>query len=1016
MKKSIHDALAHEKETFEEHYHWLEEHMPESFFDEFSDDQIMTVVHNLMGFKLQGEFAQIHFNDCSIVICIDGHGADLKVLKHYAYFGIQNYQTFVSDAPLPRYKTKKKIRIAVIYYTPVIDDGVKGFSSLEESELNTIYQNIHKRNSDFTREKMSKLIESISPRYLRILTPERLELTLEMYHRAKTRDHLQYEVRLHEDWKKTHKKGPSMQIVFAWKNTHKYKFLYKLSKLVFRHHLVMKNVNASYIDPYSSDNILLMSLSLHGNNNISAWEATDLEDFLRELAMLKYFTDGDVVEDHFVSPGLLTGNKGNLLRCIIDLSHQLLLHADVNMYSKENITEALARHSEITCSIIHAFETKFDPKNYDIKKYQKEKENFLKQVEKIDTGNLSHDVRRKNILLTAFACIDFTLKTNYYRKNKSAIAFRIDPMILTSLCYDYKEKFPEIPYGIFFIKGKSFIGFQVRFKDLSRGGLRTIFPKKLEHANWERINIFSECYNLAYTQQKKNKDIPEGGSKAVIFIEPFEDLSFETEVYQKELHLAELEEKAISEKISTYHKGQRNIYLYSSQRSFIFSLMTLVNCDDDGILKAKDILDYHQRPEYIYLGPDENMHNSMIEWIADYSVRVGYKLGAAFISSKPKYGINHKEYGVTSYTVNVYMHNVLLYLGINPEKDPFTVKISGGPDGDVAGNQIYNLYKFYKDTAKLLAITDVSGTIYDPEGLDLEELVQLFKKEKPLRFYPAKKLHDGGLLLDIETKREKSGDRNETLCYLMKNGKLEEDWLLANETHHLYSHNLHQVKTDVFIPGGGRPRTLNIKNYKHFLDKNGVPTSKAIVEGANLYLTEEARTALEKLHVLIIKDSSANKGGVICSSLEVLCSLLMKNEEFIKNKEALMKDVMHFLREKAQNEATLLLESHQKYGVPLTKLSDNISKKINTYTYEILDYLENTTLPNNLSDPLNKTLVEYLLPIFQENYKERILENIPDMHKKAIIACSIAQKIVYGKGLSWAPSIVDVLPLIIDNP
>ena len=33
---------------------------------------------------------------------------------------------------------------------------------------------------------------------------------------------------------------------------------------------------------------------------------------------------------------------------------------------------------------------------------------------------------------------------------------------------------------------------------------------------------------------------------------------------------------------------------------------------------------------------------------------------------------------------------------------------------------IYNLYHYYPETAKLLALTDISGTIYDPEGLDLK--------------------------------------------------------------------------------------------------------------------------------------------------------------------------------------------------------------------------------------------------------------------------------------------------------
>ena len=151
------------------------------------------------------------------------------------------------------------------------------------------------------------------------------------------------------------------------------------------------------------------------------------------------------------------------------------------------------------------------------------------------------------------------------------------------------------------------------------------------------------------------------------------------------------------------------------------------------------MIDYLDKPEYLYLGPDENMHNIMIEWIAEYSKRNGYTPGITFISSKPTYGINHQQYGVTSLGFNAYMEEVLLCMGIDPAKDPFTIKISGGPDGDVAGNQILNLYKKYPMIAKLLAITDGSGTIFDPKGLDLSVLADLFKQGKPIAYYPPKR-------------------------------------------------------------------------------------------------------------------------------------------------------------------------------------------------------------------------------------------------------------------------------------
>jgi glutamate dehydrogenase len=426
-------------------------------------------------------------------------------------------------------------------------------------------------------------------------------------------------------------------------------------------------------------------------------------------------------------------------------------------------------------------------------------------------------------------------------------------------------------------------------------------------------------------------------------------------------------------------------------------------------------LDYWKRPEHIYLGPDENMHNSMIQWIADLSRKYQYKPGGSFISSKPKYGINHKQYGVTSLGVNVYMQQVLKYLGIEPETDSFTIKMSGGPDGDVAGNQICNLYKYYRNTAHLLALTDGSGTILDPKGLDLEILHDLFQEGKPIKHYPPERLNDGGLLLDLTTKRMETEISQQTLCYRKKKGVLVEEWLSGNEMNQLFRNNVHQTKTDMFVPAGGRPRTLNEGNIGDFLDKEGNPTARAIVEGANLYFTSKAREVLEKKGTLIIKDSSANKAGVICSSFEVLCGLTLGDETFYQKREQIIKEILERLKNSALNEARLLLNTHKLTGEPLTTISDAISDRINTYTYQILDYLDPLELPENPENPLIRAFLNYCLPTLREEHQQQLLEEIPEHHKKAIIASHIAAQTVYQRGLSWEPNIVDILPIICEE-
>ena len=1009
-------AINQESELFKEHYLWLEEHMSPGLFEDFEQDHILTIAHHLMGLHLQENFSQIRFPGSSIVLCLDSPDADLKILKNFSQFGIKNYQTYVSDCPPPHSKSKKPLRIAIIHFTEIEELEKIEEEVLDKTLKEEIFSSLRNLYPHLLEKEFEEILFSFNARFLRAMNKERLFHAIHMALRARTRDNLQYEVIYQKEWQQESKKGrdiPSLRIVLAWRNTPKYNFLFRLAKTIFRHHLIITRVNAAYTHPSGDSSILVMSLALHGQENKAAWEATDINDFLQEIATLKYFEDQDLIEKTFIETTLLRGNIGNFLRSTCSFVHQFLLHTDSNIYSIANIEEGLCRHPELTVQLCRAFEAKFHPEDHNLSNYEKERQKFLSLVEKLDTGNIVLDTRRQNILKASMNFIHYTMKTNFYRNNKSAHCFRLDPKYLDTAPYVRKEKFPELPYAIFYMKGRSFIAFHIRFKDISRGGLRTIMPYRIEQAAWERINVFSECYNLAYTQQKKNKDIPEGGSKGVIFIEPFDDLRVETQIYRNELQLAEIDEEEIKQIIKTFQNQQRLVYLYQSQRAYVHSLLTLVNCEDNGELKAKHVVDYFGRAEYIYLGPDENMHTSMIDWIADHAELVGYKPGKAFISSKPKCGINHKEYGVTSFGVNVYMHKVLEYLGIDPLQDPFTVKISGGPDGDVAGNQIYNLYRFYPKTAKLLAVTDVSGTIYDPQGLDLEEMVSLFRGEKPIACYPEEKLSNGGFLLDNQAKKDENAYQQLTLCWRKENGELKQDWLSGSDWHYIYRTNLHQVKTDIFIPAGGRPRTLNNENYYEYLDETGMPTSKAIVEGANLYLTADAREALEKLGVIIIKDSSANKGGVIASSFEVILGFVLSDEEFLERKEALMEACLNQIQTKASLEANLLLKSHALTQKSLIELSDILSKKINTYTYQILDHLQTIKLSSSKKNLLIRAFLDYYPLLLQEDFTDRLLKNIPDIHKKATIASHIASHMVYTNGLGWSPTIVDVLPLIL---
>jgi glutamate dehydrogenase len=71
-------------------------------------------------------------------------------------------------------------------------------------------------------------------------------------------------------------------------------------------------------------------------------------------------------------------------------------------------------------------------------------------------------------------------------------------------------------------------------------------------------------------------------------------------------------------------------------------------------------------------------------------------------------------------------------------------------------------------------------------------------------------------------------------------------------------------------------------------------------------------------------------------------------------------------------------------------------------------------LSHSLEDPLNLCLLQHCLPELRK-HSNRILKNIPDVHKKAIIASYIAANTIYKYGLGWEPSINQVLQETIKN-
>jgi glutamate dehydrogenase len=249
------------------------------------------------------------------------------------------------------------------------------------------------------------------------------------------------------------------------------------------------------------------------------------------------------------------------------------------------------------------------------------------------------------------------LQSNFFQATKVAFSFLLDPKFLSKLVYSQR------PYGIYFVIGAEFQAFHVRFADIARGGVRIVKSGSV-HAYMQNVtNIFDEVYSLALTQQRKNKDIPEGGAKAVILL------------------CSEQQDKS---KLAF--------------RKFIDAILDL-------LIPNSNIVDFNKKPVNLFFGPDEGSAIFM-DWAAEHAKKRGYKNWKAFSTGKSPHlgGIPHDKYGMTSLGVNIYVRGVFELEGWDATQ--VSIFQTGGPDGDLGSNNIK-----LNRASNITSIVDSSGVL-----------------------------------------------------------------------------------------------------------------------------------------------------------------------------------------------------------------------------------------------------------------------------------------------------------------
>ncbi|KAL2011901.1 hypothetical protein VTN00DRAFT_4619 [Thermoascus crustaceus] len=546
------------------------------------------------------------------------------------------------------------------------------------------------------------------------------------------------------------------------------------------------------------------------------------------------------------------------------------------------------------------------------------------------------------MVMTAFRVFNAAvLKTNFYTPTKVALSFRLNPTFLP------EHEYPQPLYGMFLVISSEFRGFHLRFRDIARGGIRIVKSRNKEAYSINARSLFDENYNLANTQQRKNKDIPEGGAKGVILLD-------------------------------VNHQDKARVAF----EKYIDSILDLLLPPATPGIKDP-IVDLYGKDEILFMGPDENTAE-LVDWATDHARKRGAPWWKSFFTGKsPRLGgIPHDTYGMTTLSVRQYVLGIYRKLGIDPSN---VRKLqTGGPDGDLGSNEIL------LGNEKYTAIVDGSGVIVDPQGLDREELVRLAKKRVTISEFDLSKLSPQGYRVLVDESNVK-----------LPSGEIVNNGMVFRNTFHLRRDQPY----DIFVPCGGRPESVDLSSVGKLI-VNGKSVIPYIVEGANLFLTQDSKLRLEKAGCILYKDASANKGGVTSSSLEVLASLSFDDKEFEENMcvredgsapefyQAYVKEVQEVIKKNATLEFEAIWREHEQTGVLRSVLSDRLSVAITKLDEE----LQKTALWDNVE--LRRSVLQDALPklLLDKIGLDTILQRVPESYLRSIFGSHLASRFVYEYG------------------
>ncbi|MFX0011471.1 MAG: Glu/Leu/Phe/Val dehydrogenase [Candidatus Hermodarchaeota archaeon] len=219
-------------------------------------------------------------------------------------------------------------------------------------------------------------------------------------------------------------------------------------------------------------------------------------------------------------------------------------------------------------------------------------------------------------------------------------------------------------------------------------------------------------------------------------------------------------------------------------------------------------------PDIDIPAPDINTNAQIMAWIMDvYSMQKGKSVPGVVTGKPIEIGGSVGRESATG----MGLYYVLEALSIKLKMDISSQKVVIQGFGNVGGTIAHILYE---KGIKIIAVSDISGGLYDEQGLNIEELLLWRDSNSLFREY------------------------NNADCI------------------HLSNEELLEIDCDILIPAA-------IENQITATNADDI-NCKIIIEGANGPTTPEADEILDKKGIIVVPDILANAGGVCVSYFEYI--------------------------------------------------------------------------------------------------------------------------------------------------